>query len=198
MIVCVMDREKLQHYADTVQAFYRNAKRMPSYSELLSVWGFKSKNSVFKILSALVSKGFLQKDHTGRIISSRLQKPVRLLGCVQAGFPSPAEEETVDLMSLDEYLITHPASTFLLKVEGDSMTGAGIMPGDLILVQKNLSPKHGDIVVACVDTEWTLKYFEQRHGKVRLRAANKKYAPISPRQELIIGGVVIANVRKYK
>ncbi len=188
----------MHKYADKIHWFYRKFKRMPSYSELLSLLRFKSKNTIFKITGALVQSGLLQKDSTGKLIPAGFQKPVRLLGYVQAGFPSPAEEETVDLMSLDEYLIGNPAATFLLKVEGDSMTEAGIMPGDLILVQKNISPKHGDIVVACVDTEWTLKYFEKRKGKILLRAANSKYPPIKPKQELIIGGVVIANVRKYR
>ncbi len=171
---------------------------MPSYSELMSLLGFKSKNSAFKITKELIKTGLLQKDKTGKLIPTNLQKPARLLGYVRAGFPSPAEEETVDLMSLDEYLISNPDATFLLKVEGDSMTEAGIMPGDLVLVQKNVSPKHGDIVIACVDTEWTLKYFEKDKNKIQLRAANKKYPLIHPKEELIIGGVVIANVRKYR
>jgi DNA polymerase V len=123
---------------------------------------------------------------------------VRILGLVQAGFPSPAEEETIDLISIDEYLISNPQATFLLKVEGDSMLDAGIHPGDLVLIQKGLAPKSGDVVVACVDNQWTLKYFEKEQGKIILRAANKKYPPIEPKQELIIGGVVIANVRKYR
>jgi repressor LexA len=123
---------------------------------------------------------------------------VRLLGYIQAGFPSPAEEETVDLISLDEYLISNPQATYLVKVDGDSMIDAGIMPGDLVLVQKNIAPRHGDIVVASVDNEWTLKYLERHGGSVTLRAANSKYPPIRPRQDLAIAGVVIANVRKYK
>ncbi|MBP6920859.1 MAG: translesion error-prone DNA polymerase V autoproteolytic subunit [Candidatus Omnitrophica bacterium] len=126
------------------------------------------------------------------------RKPVRLLGLVQAGFPSPAEEETVDLLSIDEYLISNPQATFLLKVEGDSMIDAGIHPGDLVLIQKGLSPKHGDVVVACVDRQWTLKYFEKHKGRIILRAANKKYPPIEPKQELVLGGVVIADIRKYR
>ncbi len=121
-----------------------------------------------------------------------------MLGYIQAGFPSPAEEETVDLISLDEYLISSPESTFVLKVEGDSMIDAGIRPGDLVLVQRNLTPRNGDIVIASVDGEWTLKYFQKIKDKTVLRAANSKYPVIQPRSELMIGGVVIANVRKYK
>ena len=121
-----------------------------------------------------------------------------MLGTVAAGFPSPAEEELVDTMSLDEYLISSPQATYLLKVDGDSMMDAGIHPGDLALVQRGLAPKNGDIVIAQVDKEWTMKYFEKKGDKTALRAANSKYPTIIPRQELVIAGVVIASVRKYR
>jgi repressor LexA len=78
------------------------------------------------------------------------------------------------------------------------MKDAGIHPGDLVLIQKGLAPKTGDIVLARIDNEWTLKYFERRRGKAVLKAANDRYPLIEPRQELIIAGVVIANVRKYR
>jgi repressor LexA len=193
-----MSRETLKQYAKQVNDFYVKAKRMPTYSEMLRLFGVQSKNAVFKRISRLVLAGFLHKDSKGRILPTKVQKPVFLLGFIKAGFPSPAEEETLDLLSLDEYLISNPQSTFLLKVDGDSMIDAGIMPGDLVLIQRGLQPKTGDIVVACVDDEWTLKYFEKEKGKVQLRAANKKYPLIEPKRELTIGGVVIANVRKYK
>jgi len=194
LIISLVDKR----YADKIEAFYLNAKRMPSYSEMLKLFGLASKNAVYKIVARLVREGRFQKDRLGRLIPNKAGRPVRLLGSVQAGFPSPAEEETLDLMSLDEYLISNPAATFLVKVEGDSMIEAGVQPGDLVLVQRNLTPKPGNIVIAQVDNEWTLKYFEKAKGQVVLRAANRKYPPISPRQELVIGGVVIANVRKYR
>ena len=193
-----MTKDSLKKYAAKLNDFYVRAKRMPSYGEMLALFGLRSKNAVFKRVARLVKEGLLEKDRTGRLVPPRLQKPVRLLGFIQAGFPSPAEEETLDLLSLDDYLIANPQATFLLKVEGDSMVDAGIMPGDLVLVQRNLTPKHGDIIVARVDNEWTLKVFEKARGRVALRAANAKYPLIVPRQELIVGGVVIANVRKYK
>lgn len=193
-----MDKYKLKQYSRQLNDFYLSSKRMPSYSEMLRLFRVSSKNTVFKRIGQLVKEGLIQKDVTGRIVPRRVQKPVRLLGFIKAGFPSPAEEEITDLMSLDEYLISNPQATFLLKVDGDSMIDAGIHPGDLVLIQKNLIPKHGDIVVACVDNEWTLKYFEKHKGKVMLRAANKKYPLIEPKQELVISGVVIADVRKYK
>lgn len=193
-----MDKGKLKQYAKELNDYYLSAKRMPSYSEMLKLFRLSSKNAVFKRIARLIKEGLLEKDSAGKLVPAKIQKPVRLLGLIRAGFPSPAEEEKTDLMSLDDYLISNPQATFLLKVDGDSMIDAGIHPGDLVLIQKNLTPRHGDIVVACVDHEWTLKYFEKQQGKVLLHAANKKYPPIEPKQELVIAGVVIADVRKYK
>lgn len=190
--------ERSKNDAEALAGFYSANKRMPSYSEMLKVFGLKSKNAAFKRVKALIKDGVVEKDGQGRLIPRALAKPARILGTITAGFPSPAEEELSDTMSIDEYLISNPQATYLLKVDGDSMIDAGIHPGDLVLIQKNLAPRTGDIVVAEVDGEWTLKYFSRESGRVVLKAANKKYPPIIPRQELVIAGVVIANVRKYK
>lgn len=77
------------------------------------------------------------------------------------------------------------------------MTGAGIMEGDMVVVEKGREPHNGDIVVAEVDGDWTLKHFRRRGKEVFLEAANPKYPPIAPRSELRLGGVVTAVVRKY-
>ena len=193
-----MDKEKLKDHANKLYDFYSRSRRMPSYSEMLRILGYKSKNAIFKIVSALVDEGIFRKDAKGKLLPIKVQRPVRILGLVKAGFPSPAEEETQDLMSLDDYLISNPEATFLLKVDGDSMIDAGIQPGDLVLVQRNLTPKPGDIVLARVDNEWTLKYFRKENGRIVLEAANKKYPVIIPKQELVLEGVVIADVRKYR
>lgn len=191
-------KETLKKYASQIRDFYASRRRMPSYSEMMSIFGLKSKNAVFKRVQALKAANLVAKDRTGRLAPAKFFDPVKVLGVVVAGFPSPAEEELVDTMSLDEYLISNPQATYLLKVDGDSMIDAGIHPGDLVLVQRGLTPRSGDIVVAQVDGEWTLKYFEKKGALTRLMAANKKYPPIDPRQELVIAGVVIANVRKYR
>lgn len=193
-----MKKEYLKEYAAGINNFYVKNKRMPSYSEMLRVFGLKSKNAVFKRVAALVKEGILGKDASGRLIPKALGRPAQLLGTITAGFPSPAEEELSDTMSLDEYLISNPQATYLLKVDGDSMIDAGIRPGDLVLIQRNLTPKTGDIVVAQIDGEWTLKYFEKKAGSVTLKAANRAYRTITPKEELVIAGVVIANVRKYR
>ncbi len=100
-------------------------------------------------------------------------------------------------MSMDEYLITRPEASYLLQVSGDSMIGAGIVEGDLVIVEKGREPKSGDIVIAEVDGEWTMKYFWKQGKAVVLEAANPKYPRIRPKTELKLGGVVTAVIRKY-
>ena len=78
------------------------------------------------------------------------------------------------------------------------MSGAGILPGDMVIVDKGQTPKSGDIVIAEVDGEWTMKYLRKRGSDVALIPANPKYKPIKPERELKIAGVVTAVVRKYK
>jgi repressor LexA len=120
-----------------------------------------------------------------------------MVGEIQAGFPSPAEEELRDIISLDEFLINRPDSSFLLKVTGDSMIEEGIKEGDLVIVEKGREPRNGDIVVAEVDGEWTLKYFKREGREVVLEAANPRYPIIRAKMELRVGGVISAVVRKY-
>src|SRR4029453_9099953 len=96
-----MDTNHLQK----IRAFYRSHKRMPSYSELAVVVGFRSKNAVYKLVTRLSDQGWLEKDTAGKLLPGPLFHTVPVLGTVTAGFPSPAEEELADTMSLDEYLI---------------------------------------------------------------------------------------------
>ena len=85
---------------------------------------------------------------------------------MEAGFPSPAEEALGDILSLDDFLIRDKAATYLLRVTGDSMREAGLLPGDLVLVERRTHAKDGDIVIAHVDGGWTMKYFRTRKGKL--------------------------------
>ncbi|RMF94028.1 MAG: repressor LexA [Candidatus Schekmanbacteria bacterium] len=193
------DLEKIKSRAEKISDFYQREGRMPSFSEIAQISGIKSKNAVSKLVKRLEDMKVLKKDTKGRLIPNPVMKsPLKMLGTVEAGFPSPAEEELADNISLDELLIDNREATFLLKVSGDSMSGAGILPGDMVIVDKGRIPKSGDIVIAEVDGEWTMKYLKKRGNSVFLVAANPRYKPIKPKNELRIGGVVTAVVRKYK
>jgi repressor LexA len=189
--------EKLRFRVRMLAGFFRRNGRMPSFSEIGELCGLRSKNAVYKLVKQLEGRGVLKQDHKGRLIPKSLAYPLRVLGAVEAGFPSPAEEELADTLSLDQLLIKNPDATFLLKVSGDSMSGAGILPGDMVIVDKGQQPKNGDIVIAEVDGQWTMKYLRKRGERITLLSANPRYQPIRPKTELRIAGVVTAVVRKY-
>ena len=180
-----------------LRMFFRQERRLPGYAEMLKLFDYRSKNAVFGLLKKLEELGYISRSGRKIAFTGKLTGSVRLLGAVQAGFPSPAEEELVDTISLDEYLIRRPESTYMLSVSGDSMIDAGIHPGDIVIVEKGNKPQKGDIVVANVDDEWTLKYFTMDQAGVRLDPANPKYRFIRPRRSLTIGGVVKAVIRRY-
>jgi SOS regulatory protein LexA len=190
--------DKLRSRIRNIAGFYNQKGRMPSFSEIAELTGFRSKNAVYKLVNKLEKLKVLERDDKGRLIALSIAAPVKLLGTVEAGFPSPAEEELADNLSLDDLLIQNPEATFLLKVSGDSMSEAGILPGDMVLVDKGENPKNGDIVIAEVDGQWTMKYLKKRGDNVVLVPANPKYQPIKPKKELKIAGVVTAVVRKYR
>jgi len=97
---------------------------------------------------------------------------------VAAGFPSPADDYVDVGIDLNDQLIHHPTSTFFLRVSGDSMNGAGIHDGDLLVVDRSLDPRPGRVVVAVLDGGFTLKRLTRHQGRLRLEAANPSYPPL--------------------
>jgi SOS regulatory protein LexA len=132
-------------------------------------------------------------------VPNRLYGGVKILGAVEAGFPTPAEEDLAETLSLDNYLIENREATFMLRVSGESMIDAGIQPGDMVLVERRTDAKDGDIVVAFMDGGYTVKFLRKRGGRVWLEAANQNFHDIVPEEgeELRIMAVVKAVVRKY-
>lgn len=185
------------NYKNKIIAFYKANKRMPVYTEIMKLVGFKSKNAVSKLVDKLITEGVLDKDQSGHLIPNKLIGEIPLLGLVEAGFPTVAEESLLDTMNIDEYLIKDKDSTYLLKVKGDSMIDAGIHDGDMVIAEKRNNAKDGDIVIALVDGGWTMKYYRNRKGKVYLEPANKDFEPIYPEQELEIAAIVKGVIRKY-
>ena len=118
---------------------------------------------------------------------------------VRAGFPSPAEDFTVNRLDLTQILVTHPQATFLLRVAGPSMREAGIDDGDTLVVDRAIKPRHGHVVVAVVDGEFTVKYLHQRAGRVKLKAANPTFPDIVPKdgQTVEVWGVVTSCIKRF-
>lgn len=119
---------------------------------------------------------------------------------VQAGFPSPADEHLDKQLDLHELLIQSPASTFYVRVSGDSMINAGIFPNDILIVDKSITAKHNDIVLALVSNEYTIKRLYQRDDLIKLRPENEAYDDIviNDFDELTIWGVATGVVRQLK
>jgi len=184
-------------YKNKILGFYRNHKRLPGYKEIMSLCGFKSKNSVYKLINKLVDEGVVEKDSQGRLTPARMSLEVPLLGLVEAGIPTTAEETTLDTLSLDDYLINHKEASYILEVKGDSMIEEGIREGDLVIVERKNNPKEGDIVIAEVDGGWTMKFLRKKNGKFYLEPANKNYKPIYPEYDMKIAAVVRGVIRKY-
>jgi DNA polymerase V len=111
---------------------------------------------------------------------------------IRAGFPNPAEEAGGLALDLNDYLVKHPVSTYYLRVEGDSMTGAGIATGDIVVVDKSLQPRSGDIVVAAVDGDFTLKRLKKQGSEAWLVAEHPGYPPIALHEttDAVLWGVV--------
>ncbi|MEK7150582.1 MAG: transcriptional repressor LexA [Patescibacteria group bacterium] len=185
-------------YQNKIADFYARHRRMPSYAEIMKLVGFKSKNAVSKLIDRLEQSGFIERDSTGKLIPQNIFGEIKKLGVVEAGFPTLAEEDTSDSISLDQLLIKNKDSTYMLTVKGDSMIDAGIHNGDMVIAERNNNPNPGDIVIAEVDGGWTMKYFRRSGNRVYLDPANKNFDSIIPKEDLKIEAVVKAVIRTYK
>ena len=119
---------------------------------------------------------------------------------VRAGFPSPAEDHMVQRVDLMAQLIRHPQATYLLKIRGESMRGVGIFDGDIVMVDRAITPRSGQVVVAVIDGEFVCKTLYQRSGRIKLKAANDTFPDITPKdgQTLEIWGVVVAAIKQFR
>ena len=125
----MLEKRTVETVSRRLAGFYRDHRRMPAYSEMIPLLGVRSKSVVHFWMRKLLREGLLEKDRKGLLRPVRRDFALPLVGAIQAGFPTPSEEELRDLVSIDEYLVTKPEASFLLRVSGDSMTGEGIMPG---------------------------------------------------------------------
>lgn len=184
-------------YLESLQDYYARHRALPSFASIGSLLGLKSKSSVAAMVARLKLAGFLESTPDRRLAPTKrffarplAESPIR------AGLPEAIDETSSDALTIDDYLIDNPSKTILIRVKGDSMIDAGIFEGDLVVVEKRASARKGEIVVAIVDNEFTLKRLDLEAGKFILRAENKAYAPIRPEGELEIFGVMTGLARK--
>jgi len=186
-------------YLAKLQDYYADWKNIPSYAKLCEVFGIASKSWVKAILTRLNSAGFIDRTPDGAWIPSRqfFARPLAE-SSVQAGMPVSVSATQGEYLVIDDMLIDRPSETTLIPVKGDSMIEAGIHDGDIAVVEKRNLASVGDIVVAIVDNEFTLKTLDKERGKYILRPANQAYPVIHPQGILEIFGVMVGLIRKYR
>ena len=186
------------NYLAKLQDYYADNNVLPPYSTIMSLLGLKSKSPVAALIARLKLQGFLESTPEKRLKPGRrfFERPI--FDSVQAGAPRAADDARYDTLTIDEYLVESPSSTVLINVKGDSMIDADIMPGDPVVVEKRGPANIGDMVIAIVDNEFTLKTLGSEKGQFVLLPANPAYPVIRPKGDLEIFGIVVGQFRKYK
>lgn len=179
----------------------------PSVSEMAKYLKVKSKNAAAKLLEGLRAGGYIETSGKARGVTvldslhQSLEKGlvrVPILGGIQAGSPHWAEEHVEDWINLPQTLIKGRRDVFLLRVRGESMVGAGIYEGDLVIVRPTREAKHNDIVVALLHDEATVKRFIQIKNRAYLKAENPNYKNIYPKEDWMVQGKVVGVIRNLE
>lgn len=186
-------------YLAKLQDYYADWKSIPSYASLCEVLGIASKSWVKAVLDRLCKAGFIERTPNGVWIPTRqfFARPMAE-STVQAGMPVSVTATQGELLVIDDLLIDTPSLTTMITVKGDSMIDAAIHDGDIAIVERRKYANIGDIVVAIVDNDFTLKTLDKEDGKYVLRPANPGYPVIYPQGSLEIYGVLVGLIRKYR
>jgi SOS regulatory protein LexA len=184
-------------YLASLQDYYSTHRALPSYASIGQLLGLKSKSSVAAMVARLKLAGFIDSTPDKRLApTKRFFERTLAESPVHAGLPNPIDDAEGDALTIDDYLIERPSQTVLVRVKGDSMMDAGILEGDLVVVEKAAAAKRGDIVIAIVDGQFTLKRLDLDRGSFVLKPENKAYPVIRPEGTLEIFGVMVGLVRK--
>ena len=186
-------------YLARLRDYYARHRVLPSYARIGALVGLNSKASVAGLVQRLKAEGFVQSTPDRRLKPGRRFFERAVTESVQAGLPTLAPDIIApDTITIDERLILNPSKTVLIKVKGDSMIDAGIHEGDLVVVEKSVSANVGEIVVAIVDNEFTLKRLHKERGRIVLKPENKAYPVIRPKGDAEIFGTVVGLFRTYR
>ena len=185
-------------YLARLQDYYARWRSLPAYGPLRAVLGLASRDGVAQVLRRLRAAGFLERSPAGRWTpTARFFARPLAEAAVPAGQPVAAADGG-EASSIDAYLIRRPSRTVLVPVTGDSMIDAGIRPGDRVVVERDVPARPGDVVVAVIDGEFTLKTLAVEDGEAVLVPANSAYPVLRPGDRLQVFGVVVGLVRSYR
>lgn len=186
----------LSHYLGKLRDYYRAESIIPSTTQLGTLWGLEARSWAHRIAVRLREEGFLEEAPGNRLRPGPRFFERIVADQVRAGLPEPAADAPPDVVTIDSYLIDKPSETVLFKVKGDSMIEAAIQDGDFVVIERRTTANVGDIVLAMVDDEFTLKTLAKDASGYYLEAANAAYAPIRPARALEIYGVLVGLFRK--
>lgn len=186
-------------YLHRLQDYYVKYRGFPSYARLGEILGLATKSAVKKVLDRLQAHGYVERTIDDVWVPThRFFGRPKIDFRLPAGSPMDMDDDASHPFAIDEYLITHPSRTLCIPVKGDSMIDSGIFEGDIVVVEQRTRAEPGDVVVAIVDNEFTLKRLDIEGGDYVLRPANPAYPPIRPRATLEIFGVVVGLIRKLR
>lgn len=194
--------EALKHIRNALM----HTGQSPSIRKLMRALKYKSPRSVSLIVEQLIKKGSLEKkaDGTLRLLEAPTDERIHaqtvsipLVGSVACGIPMLAEENLEGMVSVSLRIAKPPHKYFLLRAKGDSMDGKGIIDGDLVLIKRQETAKEGEMVVALVDEEATIKEFHRSDGVVVLKpkSTNPKHKPIVLHENFRIQGIVVTTIK---
>lgn len=184
-------------YLHKLQDYYAEQGVLPSFSKIAALIGLKTTSAVSALVDRLKATQHLASTPERRLIPGARFFERALVDTIRAGVPMPSHDVRSDVISIDSHLIQKPSHSILLSVRGDSMVDAGLLDGDTIVVVKGAPHKVGDIVVAIVDNEFTVKYLAHDKRGFYLKPGNKAYAPIRAQDHLEVYGLVVGSFRKY-
>jgi repressor LexA len=169
---------------------------LPSHAGICELVGFRSKAASAKLVARLRDAGYLRLAPDGRVAPDERFFERHLVTTVRAGAPDSSQDEGFEALTIDRFLIDKPSATVLVRVKGESMRDAGILHGDLVVVERGREARPGEFVVALIDGALTLKEFDWKDGQPVLIPHNPEFKPIVARFDLEIVGVVTGVVRK--
>ncbi|KAF0814149.1 LexA repressor [Andreprevotia sp. IGB-42] len=186
-------------YLGKLQDYYAGNRILPSFATIGELLGMASKSAVSALVKRLTLAGFVEMTPEKRLAPTKRFFERELADFnVPAGLPAAANDAMSESLSIDEYLIPRPSTTIMVKVRGDSMMEAGIHDGDIAIVEKRHAASLGDVVVAIVDGEYTLKELSRDKQGYLLLPRNAEFQPIRPREGLEIFGIMVGLIRKYR
>lgn len=190
-------RSNLADYIGSLQDYFAQHQVVPSITELSSLWNIAGRSWTHRLVQRMKEAGYLEETPGRRLRPGPRFFERTVADTVRAGQPAAANDVPAETLSIDRFLISKPSETELFQVRGDSMIDAQIADGDFVVIERRSFANPGDIVLAQVDGEFTLKYLAKDKEGFYLEAANPAYGPIRPTHALAVHGVMVGMFRRW-